>query len=103
MSGEPAPHLLYASANGDRWLLLPHEAGEPLTVRHIANLPSGGRITDRSVPAFLEQDRGSPQEQALARHLTGVLPDGADDVREAEGPATGRGAGRDRVRDPRAD
>jgi hypothetical protein len=56
--------LLYASENGDRWSL----AREPVTgeviVRHRANLPSGGQVSDIRLGAFLVQDGLGPEKQA---------------------------------------
>ena len=70
--------LLYASENGDRWSL----AREPVTgeviVRHRANLPSGGQVSDIRLGAFLVQDGLGPEKQELLR-LLGSLVDGAQD------------------------
>lgn len=73
MNGEPAHRVLYASANGDRWLLLWHAQGGTPVVRHVANAASGGHVTDASVPAFLQRDCDSPQRQALWQYLAGLL------------------------------
>lgn len=65
------PHLLYASENGDCWLLCsPHD--QPI-VRHIGNSASGQHVTDTDVLGFLMRDIGSPQHQALTTLLDQIL------------------------------
>jgi len=55
---------LYRSPNGDTWFL----ARDPETglafVRHQANAPSGGQVTDIELGAFLSAS-GSPEHEAL--------------------------------------
>ena len=63
---------LYSSANGDKWLLAREPETERLFVRHEANIPSGGRVTDIDIGAFLSKDRRHPDHQALLR-LIGTL------------------------------
>src|SRR5215831_10833304 len=63
--------LLYQSPNGDTWFL----ARDPRTglafVRHQANTPSGGQVTDLEIGAFLNRPR-NPEQDALFRAI-GVL------------------------------
>ena len=61
-----AMRQLYRSPNGDSWFL----ARDPVTgsafVRHQANAPSGGQVTDTELGAFLSGP-GSPEHEALLR------------------------------------
>ena len=74
---------LYRSPNGDAWFL----ARDPVTgspiVRHQANAPSGGQVTDIELGAFLGGP-GSPEHEALLRVIGASIlnPRGAkaDDV-----------------------
>ena len=44
---------LYQSANGDSWFLARDPATGLAFVRHQANTPSGGQVTDIEIGAFL--------------------------------------------------
>jgi hypothetical protein len=44
---------LYRSSNGDQWCLARETETGRVFVRHEVNLPSGGRVTDLDVGAFL--------------------------------------------------
>jgi hypothetical protein len=78
---------LYASSNGDRWFLAREpETGRPF-VRHEANVPSGGRVTDIDIGAFLSGGQRNPEHQALL-HLIGTLV--GDESLRLPGP-TGNG------------
>ena len=71
---------LYRSSNGDRWLLARETESGRVFVRHEANLPAGGRVTDLDVGAFLAAGPPGPQHRELLR-LVGVLVDeDADDA-----------------------
>jgi len=48
---------LYSSANGDKWSLARDPASGSVFIRHEANLPSGGRITDIEIGTFGETPR----------------------------------------------
>ena len=63
---------LYASPNGDRWYLASESETGRLFVRHKANVPSGGQVTDIDIGAFLSGGRRHPEHQALL-HLIGTL------------------------------
>lgn len=63
---------LYSSPNGDRWFLARDPATGRVFVRHKANIPSGGQVTDIDIGAFLNQGRANPEHQALL-HLIGTL------------------------------
>ena len=73
---------LYQSPNGDRWRLIRDPATGRVFVRHEANLPSGGQITDLEIGDFLSPGGAGPEKQELLR-LIGSL------VEDAEGPPTG--------------
>ena len=63
---------LYRSPNGDRWFLAHDPATGSLFVRHEANIPSGGQVTDLDIGAFLSGGQRNPEHQALLR-LIGTL------------------------------
>ncbi len=60
----------YASENGDRWHLARSAASGDVFVRHEANLPSGGHITDEKLATFLSGPAGSPEREALTRLIS---------------------------------
>ena len=62
---------LHRSPNGDHWLLVRDDNGR-VFVRHEANLPSGGTVTDSEIADFLAQDGLGPEKQELLR-LIGTL------------------------------
>src|SRR5580704_12064335 len=70
---------LYRSPNGDTWSL----AGDPATgsafVRHQANAPSGGQVSDIELGAFLSGPR-NPEHDALLRLIGASIlnPQGAE-------------------------
>jgi hypothetical protein len=72
----------YNSANGDMWFLGRDPATGLAFVRHEANIPSSGQVTDMDIGAFLSEPR-HPQHEALLRLIGGLIPDrrqtGADD------------------------
>ena len=63
---------LYSSPNGDKWFL----SGDPATgnvfIRHEANIPSGGHVTEMDIATFLSSGQRNPEHQALF-HLLGTL------------------------------
>jgi hypothetical protein len=63
---------LYSSANGDKWLLAHERDSGRVLVRHIPNMPSGGRMTDIEIGAFLCERSYGPQHMELLR-LIGTL------------------------------
>ena len=63
---------LYTSPNGDRWYLARQSETGRLFVRHKANVPSGGQVTDIDIGAFLSGGPRHPERQALL-HLIGTL------------------------------
>jgi hypothetical protein len=65
---------LYSSPNGDRWFLSRDPATGRVFVRHEANVPSGGQVTDIDIGAFLSRGVYNPEHQALLR-LIGTLID----------------------------
>jgi hypothetical protein len=76
---------LYCSSNGDRW----HLARDPDTgrvfIRHQANLPSGGHVTDVEVGVFLGQSNG-PEQQELLRLIGTLVDETADGQKTAAAP-----------------
>jgi hypothetical protein len=69
---------LYRSPNGDSWFLAHDPATGATFVRHQANAPSGGHVTDIELDAFLSGPR-NPEQDALLRLIdTSILdPHGA--------------------------
>ena len=63
---------LYSSANGDKWLLVREPDSGRAFVRHIANMPSGGKTTDIEIGAFLCELNYGPQHLEMLR-LIGTL------------------------------
>jgi hypothetical protein len=57
---------LYRSPNGDTWFLARDHASGLAFVRHQANAPSGGQVTDVEIGAFLSGPR-NPEHDALLR------------------------------------
>lgn len=71
---------LYRSSSGDRWRLARATDTGRVFVRHEANLPSGGRVTEIEIGAFLGTDGRGPEHQELLR-LIGTLVEAADGAR----------------------
>lgn len=71
-STSPAPTMaalareIYASPNGDRWLLVRDDRAN-LCVRHEANAASGGHVSTVNVATFLASAGPGPEKQALLR------------------------------------
>jgi hypothetical protein len=59
--------LIYASTNGDRWLLIARP-GDERKVRHEPNQPSGGQTSEMGIDEFLFSSNG-PQQDALRAML----------------------------------
>jgi hypothetical protein len=59
---------IYRSQNGDIWRLIRDEASSQVYVRHEANPPLGGHITEMSIEEFLSR-RGSGPEYAAMQEL----------------------------------
>ena len=70
---------LYRSPNGDTWFLGRDPATGIAFVRHQANIPSGGQVTDIEIGAFLNGPR-NPEHEALLRLIGNSIADthGAD-------------------------
>jgi len=66
---------LYSSPNGDQWFLARDPTTGNVFVRHEANVPSGGRVTNIDLGAFLSRVERNPEHQALLR-LIGTLVEG---------------------------
>lgn len=70
---------IYRSANGDRWSLALDANLGRVFIKHEANIPSGGRVTEFDLGLFLNGPRGSPEHQALVR-LIGTLVEHSPDA-----------------------
>jgi hypothetical protein len=64
---------LYCSPNGDRWFLARDFATGNVFIRHEANIPSGGRVTEIDIGTFLDGGERHPEHQALLRLLGTLL------------------------------
>jgi hypothetical protein len=87
----PEPRQLYRSPNGDSWFLARDPATGSAFVRHQANAPSGGQVTDIELAAFLSGP-GSPEHEALLRLIGASIfnPRGAEADDEPLAGNTGR-------------
>jgi hypothetical protein len=65
---------LYRSPNGDIWFLAHDPATGSALVRHQANAPSGGQVTDMELGAFLSGPR-NPEHEALLRLIGASILD----------------------------
>jgi hypothetical protein len=63
---------LYRSPNGDRWHLARDAASGRVFIRHEANEPSGGQVTEIEIGDFLTSGGHGPQHAELFR-LIGTL------------------------------
>ena len=86
-----AARQLYRSPNGDTWFLARDPATGSAFVRHQANAPSGGQVTDIEFGAFLSGP-GSPEHEALMRLIGASIlnPRGAKADNEPLAVNTGR-------------
>jgi len=82
---------LYRSPNGDTWFLARDPETASAFVRHQANAPSGGQVTDIELGAFLSGP-GSPEHEALLRLIGASIfnPRGAEADDEPLAVNTGR-------------
>ena len=65
---------LYRSPNGDTWFLARDPATGSAFVRHQANAPSGGQVTNIELGAFLSGPR-NPEHEALLRLIGASILD----------------------------
>jgi hypothetical protein len=70
---------IYRSSNGDRWFLARDRETRRVFIRHEANAPSGGQLTDIDIGEFLGGGQRHPEHQALL-HLIETLLDSNPDV-----------------------
>ena len=63
---------LYSSPNGDRWYLARDVDSGQVFIRHQPNRPSGGKVADLEVDAFLGRGGQGPEYRELVR-LIGTL------------------------------
>ena len=88
----PAMRRLYRSPNGDAWFLARDPGTGLAFVRHEANQPSGGQVTDIEIGAFLRGPQ-NPEHRALLRVIGGAIC-GTDRV-EAEEDQTAENTGKE--------
>lgn len=74
---------IYASSNGDQWLLVTDERDGAARVKHVPAPASGGRPSLTEVGVFLTRQPGSPQAQALLQ-LIGTLSSQALEVDQVD-------------------
>jgi hypothetical protein len=82
---------LYISPNGDAWFLARDPATGGSFVRHEANRPAGGQVTDIEIEAFLNGQR-NPEHLALLRVIGGFIygRDGAKSDGDQSAENTGK-------------
>jgi hypothetical protein len=73
---------LHRSPNGDTWFLGRDPATGFAFVRHKANEPSGGRVTDLPIGEFLSGPH-HPEQKALLRLIGTLVPDPRGDAAAA--------------------
>ena len=71
---------LYGSPNGDRWQLARDTESGRVFIKHEANIPAGGRVTDIEIGAFLAGGQKGPEHIELLR-LIGTLITDTDGAR----------------------
>jgi hypothetical protein len=81
---------LYRSPNGDTWFLARDPATGTAFVRHQANAPSGGHVTDIELGAFLSGPQ-NPEREALLRAIGASILDPQGAVAEVEPAAENAG------------
>jgi hypothetical protein len=78
---------IYHSANGDHWHLIDDGRSNQIFVRHEANLPSGGCVTDTNIADFLNVNGSGPEYAALQdiirQGLAGSIRQSQENRREA--------------------
>jgi hypothetical protein len=74
---------LYRSPNGDRWYLARESDSGRVFIRHEANDPSGGHVTEIDIGDFL-MSGGHGLEHAALLRLIGTLVEGRSDARGTE-------------------
>ena len=77
---------LYRSPNGDTWFLARDPATGAAFIRHQANAPSGGQVTDMEISAFLSGPR-NPEHEALLRLIGASILDPRGAEADGEGAA----------------
>jgi hypothetical protein len=80
-----AERELYASPNGDRWLLV--RDGQRVAIRHEPNPASGGAASERNVGEFLVQSGQGPEKQELLRLIGTLADDGPAPASESPDPS----------------
>ena len=70
---------LYRSANGDRWHLARETDSGRVFIKHEANEPSGGQVTEIGIGDFLASGGLGPQHAELLR-LIGTLVEARSDA-----------------------
>lgn len=76
--------LIYASSNGDCWVLLRDPDEAPYLVEHRPNVASGGQVSRLTLEAFLADSHPGPQHQALRDLLASPAAGDASAVRPDE-------------------
>jgi hypothetical protein len=66
---------LYSSPNGDRWLLCRESDTDRVFIRHEANRPSGGQVSETDIATFLSRGPLNPEHQALLRLIAALVDD----------------------------
>lgn len=78
-----ATRMLYRSSNGDRWSLARDTETGRVFVRHEANLPAGGRVSEIEIGAFLSSGGHGPEHQELLRLIGTLVAEEQAEAKEA--------------------
>jgi hypothetical protein len=66
---------IHRSANGDQWFLVYDSDSGSVLVKHQANAPSGGHVTELDIGAFLSEWPRNPEHEALLRLIRTLVHD----------------------------
>ena len=78
---------LYRSPNGDTWFLARDPATGLAVIRHQANTPAGGQVTEIEIGAFLGGQRHPEQDMLLRLIGTSIVDPQRADADDERSPA----------------
>ena len=72
---ETASRELYASSNGDRWLLVGDRQNRDIYIRHLPAPSSGGRSSEIELGTFLSGNPDAPEHRRLLQMMWELIED----------------------------
>jgi hypothetical protein len=75
-----------ASSNGDRWFLGRDAETGSAFVLHKANRPSGGKVTELPIEAFLSGNPDAPERRALLQLIGSLAASAGQDFEGEDAP-----------------